>query len=108
MNLIPAINFIANAVWLSVFTLNSLPGFIFGQIIMTAILVTDLYLMMVAGRNHVWWFEVIAVRIPFSLYSGWITSASIVSMEFLLKAQGMHGEDAWNKPIVPPTTDWLK
>lgn len=79
MNLIFAANMLLNAAWLPVFMSNTLWGFIVSWVLIIGILLTDLSLMVIAGRNEVWWLEVFTIRLPFSLYSGWITAATIIN-----------------------------
>ena len=56
--------------------------------------------MVVAGRNEVWWPEVFLVRFTFSIYSGWITAATILNTVFMLKSWGMS-----DYPIVDENDD---
>jgi hypothetical protein len=67
-------------------------------------------MMIVAQRFEAWWLEVIMVRLPFSVYSGWVTGATILNTLYMLKSFGMaddpkidnnkNGGDGW--------WDWAK
>jgi len=89
-NLVFAINLLANAAWLPIFNTNTEWGLIVGFVLMLILLVTNLSMMSISGYNEVWWLEVLIIRIPFSLYAGWITTATILGLCFLLKSWGMY------------------
>lgn len=84
MNLMFALNMIATATWLPMYQMNTLWGFIVSWVIMLFILTTDLSMMVISMRNEVWWLEVFLVRVPLSMYAGWITVATILNTVFML------------------------
>jgi len=58
----------------------------------------------ISGRNDVWWLEVLVVRMPFALYGGWVTAATILNTAYMFKSWGMadpatvaipHNAKAW-------------
>ena len=57
-----------------------------------------LYLSLRATNN---WFEVIAIRTGLSIYCGWITSATILNIAFVLKAFGVKGDS------LPLSEEWF-
>ena len=52
-------------------------------------LITGLGVMIVADQCEVWWPEVFVVRIPWSIYTGWLVAATILSTTAMLKSWGM-------------------
>ena len=72
------------------------------------ILVTNLACMTIADRNVVYWPEVFLVRLPFSIYSGWVTSATILNTIFMLKSWGMSDPGTAEKPKSPKAWDFLE
>jgi len=61
--------------------------------------------MSIADHNESWWLEIIMVRVPFSIYSGWVTAATILNTAYMLKSWGMTDD----KNRVRPFTggDWV-
>jgi hypothetical protein len=45
--------------------------------------------MVISDHNKMWWLEIIMVRIPFSIYSGWVTAATFLNTAYMLKSWGM-------------------
>lgn len=63
-------------------------------------MITCLYLMVKSQNIKVWW-EYLLVNIGFSIYAGWITSATIISIATTLKIHGMESnEEAWGVAIL--------
>lgn len=89
MNFVFAANMIMNAAWLPVFQSNTQWGFIVGWLLLVGIWVTNTYLMVVSERFNTWWLEVLMVRLPFSIYSGWVTGATVLNTAYALKSMGM-------------------
>jgi len=48
----------------------------------------NLYIMMISTRTSVNWTEWISLRGGFSIYSGWVTAATILNATFMLKNLG--------------------
>ena len=55
-----------------------------------AMLATNLYIMMVSTRNTTNIWEWIGLRGGFSIYSGWVTAATILNASFVLKSLGVN------------------
>lgn len=89
MNFVFLVNMLCNAAWLPVFQSNTLWGFIVGWFLILGIWITNTYLMVIAERSEMWWFEALVVRIPFSVYSGWVTGATVLNTAYALKSMGM-------------------
>lgn len=66
-------------VWMPIYLTTSVWGLIVCFAMILLMLVTNLYIMIVSDFAEVWWLEVFTVRIPFSIYAGWITSATILN-----------------------------
>lgn len=45
--------------------------------------------MVISQRFEMWWLEVFLVRLPFSIYSGWVTGATVLNTAYMLKSWGM-------------------
>jgi hypothetical protein len=102
-----AFNCLVNSAWLPIFQSNTTWGFIVGLVFIAAILASDLYMMVVAGRAPVNWIEVITVRAPFSVYSGWVTAATILNMSYMLKSWGMSDPATIAKPKNPKAFEFM-
>jgi len=46
--------------------------------------------MVITDHNEVWWPEVFLVRLPITIYTGWISSATILNTTYMLKSLGMN------------------
>ena len=80
---------LANGIWMIVFITNSLWGFIISALLIAVILVTNILMMMASFRSQVNWIEMIGIRGGLSIYTGWITAATIVNIAYMLKSLGM-------------------
>jgi hypothetical protein len=98
LNLIPFMNFIANASWFPFALDTDKWSLIVGTVVIWIMLATGLACMMIADQSEVWWPEVFLVRIPFSLYSGWLIAANLLTTSTMLKSWGMRDPqtDEWN------------
>jgi len=105
MNLTFALNMILLGLWMPLNLSNSVLGYICSTIVIIGICVTDLKMMVIAGRNKLGWREMFIVRLTFSLYSGWITAATILNVDFMLKSLGMWAKET--KPYNDVAEDWL-
>ena len=106
MNFIFLINCLLNAAWLPVFQSNTLWGFIVGWVLLVGIWLTNTALMVISQRNHSWWLEVLMVRLPFSIYSGWVTGATVLNTAYMLKSWGMADEPNRVRPLTPTNETW--
>ena len=64
-----------------------------GLIDIVWMLATNIYIMMVSDRTTVNVTEWIGLRGGFSIYSGWVTAATILNATFLLKFFGVEDPD---------------
>jgi hypothetical protein len=81
-----------NRLWLMIFTRYNLTAFFISAVEIFGLLGTCLYIMMVVSRNKLNTFEVISVYTGFSLYSGWVTTATILNVTFCFKGVGFREE----------------
>lgn len=84
-----AANMGGNAAWIFIFQTNSEPGFIISFIFITGLLVTAVMIMNIADQGRLSVVGMITLRIGFSIYSGWLTAATILNSVALLKAFGV-------------------
>ena len=95
------INLIGNALWLVVFGQNGAVAFGFALVIIIGMLVTQVLIMRQTTRSKVNAFEFITLRCGFTIYTGWVTAATILNTTFFLKSIGMKddkagfAEDTW-------------
>ena len=82
-------NMIFNAMWLAIFQQYNLSAFFVSAVDIIALLVTCLMIMMKAQRNTTNFFETIGIYVAFSMYSGWVTTATILNVTFCLKGIGL-------------------
>ena len=83
------INMVLNAGWLfSAINFTDL-AFIFGLIIIIALLVVTVIIMDYSGTSRVNVTELIVVRIGFSIYAGWLTTATILNTVLVLISAGL-------------------
>ena len=92
---------IGNAIWLVVFMTNTSVGFAFALIDIILMLGTQVFIMQKATRNKINVIEFISLRCGFTIYTGWVTAATILNTTFFLKSAGMKdpsagfGETTW-------------
>jgi hypothetical protein len=93
---------ICNALWLVVFGRNNTVAFIIAWILIVGILVTDIIIMMKALRaKNLSVIEFLTLRVGFSIYSGWVTAATIINTTIILKSVGMEAnEETWGVIIL--------
>ena len=87
---------IINGLWLLIFQTYSGFGMIAGLLDIALMLATNIYIMMVSDRSSVNVTEWIGLRGGFSIYSGWVTAATILNATFLLKFFGVTEETGPN------------
>jgi len=80
---------IINAAWLFLFQVNTSWGFVLSLIDIIAMLVSNVYIMGLATTNKVDTWEWIGLRAGFSIYTGWLTAATILTAAFTLKSLGV-------------------
>ena len=84
------VNMLLNSFWLYIFQANSRVGFIVGCIEIWILLASCVVLMTrTAKAESLNWTEYISMNVGFSIYAGWVTSASILNIWFVLKTSGV-------------------
>lgn len=86
-------NMIINGFWLIIFQTFTGWGFVVALLDIFAMLATNIYIMMVSDRTSVNVTEWISLRGGFSIYSGWVTAATILNFTFMLKQFGVADPD---------------
>lgn len=82
-----------NSVWLVLFQTNTTWGFTLALIDIIAMLTSNIFMMMKSTQTSVNITEWISMRGGFSIYSGWVTTATILNIAFMLKAFGVADPD---------------
>ncbi len=90
---------VANIVWIFLWHYNAFPATLLAMLVLLASLIV-IYLRLGTGRTRVSTAETWAVRVPFSIYLGWITVATIANVTQVLYYLG------WNGFGIGPET-WL-
>ncbi len=90
---------VANIVWIFLWHYNAFPATLLAMLVLLASLIV-IYLRLGTGRTRVSTAETWAVRVPFSIYLGWITVATIANVTQVLYYLG------WNGFGISPET-WL-
>lgn len=89
-----AINMLGNALWLVIFGQNKVWSFIISLLVIIGMLTTQLFIMMQSVRSHLGLVGIISLRCGFSIYSGWVTAATILNASFVLKSLGLKDPSA--------------
>lgn len=79
------INMTLHAFWNVIFLTNSGPGYYISLVNIIAMLGTSYYMMHVSMRSTVNWIEFITMRLGFSIYSAWLTAATILNITYTMK-----------------------
>ena len=90
-----AINMVANVFWVPLFQLNTFTGFLLSQLVISVILTTALLISKEANAAELNWIETIGLKWGTSLYSGWLSVATVLNTSFLLKESGI--TEDWNE-----------
>jgi len=86
-------NMLINSVWLVLFQTNTVWGFAISLIDIIAMLSSNIFMMTKSTSTGVNVTEWISMRGGFSIYSGWVTTALILNVSFLLKSIGVADPD---------------
>jgi hypothetical protein len=80
---------ILNGLWLMVWLQDSAVTYGLGTLIIAMMAGTQTFMMMKTTRAKTNWVELISMRIMFTLYTAWVTAATIVNISIFLKAVGV-------------------
>jgi hypothetical protein len=81
---------LANIVWIFLWHYNRFPATLLAMLVLLASLIL-IYLRLGTGRTRADTAETWAVRVPFSIYPGWITVATIANVTQVLYYLGWNG-----------------
>ena len=100
-----AINMVANIFWVPLFQLNTATGFFLSQLVISVLLSTALLISKEVNAAELNWIETIGLKWGTSLYSGWLSVATILNTGFVLKGSGI-SED-WDEGIWSVIMLWV-
>jgi len=83
------INFTLSGTWTLIFQQNNLLAFIIALVVCIGMLGTAVYILQVSLENRLSVTGIIAMRVGFAIYSGWLTVATTLNISFVLKAAGL-------------------
>jgi len=83
------LNMFINAIWLFLFPLDNAFGFVAGLIDIAVMLTTNFMILQKSLKSSVNWIEWITLRGGYSIYSGWVTAATILNVTYMLKYFGL-------------------
>jgi benzodiazapine receptor len=84
-----SINMFFNGMWLLIFNQYSLAAFYLSCAVIFILLGTSFYMMAVITRTKMAnFFEIIGLYVGFSMYAGWITTATVLNIMFCVKGSG--------------------
>lgn len=83
------VNIILNQLWIVIFSFSTLPAFIASLLEIVWLLASTLFMMMKSTRASVNIWEWICLRAGMSIYSGWLTAATILTASTTLQKMGM-------------------
>lgn len=72
-----------------IFSFGNLPAFVSSLVEIIMLLVSTVYMMMMSTRTSVNVWEWIFIRAGMSIYSGWLTAATILTASTTLQKLGM-------------------
>lgn len=102
-----SINMILNAIWLPTFQSNSTVGFIFAQIIIIPMLVTALIMGKRAVNAKLNWAEMIGFRFGMSIYSGWLSTATILGAAIMFNSWGWSKANGYDGVVPTIVMLWV-
>ena len=88
-----AVNMVINGLWLCLFMTDTTWGFALGLVDIIAMLSSNIWILIKASSTELNMIEAISLRGGFSIYSGWVTVATILNTSFLLKRLGLADPD---------------
>lgn len=89
-----AVNLIANGLWLVLTRINSSFGLAISTLDIIFMDVTCIYMMMKSTRAKLDMFQIIVMRVMFTLYAGWVNAATIINITNFLASLGMKDPNA--------------
>jgi hypothetical protein len=90
MGYLPTVNFIGISCWLFLFVSNTNFTLLLAELVIISILITAVLIMNISSQGKLDWVSFIGLRVGFSFYAGWLTSATILGICIMLKAFGFN------------------
>ena len=87
------VNMFTQMTWFFLFQSYTGWGFIISSFDIGLMLATAVYMMMVSTRQVVNWWEAVFIRGGMTIYSGWLTTATILNIVIALKFLGVKDPD---------------
>lgn len=84
-----AINFLSQVLWMSIQQENNKYAIGLAHFFMIVMLFTCFWIMQAANRAKLNWIEMVVIRGGFSLYAGWIISATVLSTVWFCNTIGV-------------------
>lgn len=98
------VNMVFNGLWLVIFMRNQMWSFVLGCMVIIGLLATCVHILMLTLKNQTNLFEMFVMRVGFSIYSGWVTAATILNVTFCFKKGGVdisdENEEIWGVIIL--------
>ena len=91
---LPSLNYLLNSSWLFVFAWNLFGRYVLSNFIIIAMLVTSVQVMNIASSSKLTGMNFWGLRVGFSVYSGWLTAATILNVCISLKYYGFNSTEA--------------
>ena len=89
LNYLFATNMVTNGIWLPIFQLDSKVGFVIALLVIVVVISSAVYMMRKVTRARVNAWEFVSLRLGLSIYSGWLTAATILNVTYMLKCFGV-------------------
>jgi hypothetical protein len=93
MRFLPTINFTGISCWTYLFVANTKYTLLLSEIVIAIILATAVMIFNIASAGKLDWVSFIGLRMGFSVYAGWLTSATILGICITLKSFGFTEAD---------------
>ena len=102
-----AINMICNGLWLPTFQMNNTLGFFIAELLIIVMLGSALLMSKMANeaQDELNQIETIGFKWGTSVYSGWLSAATILNTSILLKHSGI--ADGWNEELWAVIILWV-
>ena len=92
-----SMNWTLCAIWLFVFQSNTVAGFVIAEIIIASFLALALIMTYKSGSNKLNCIEIFSFRVGISIYTGWLSAATILGASIMFSALGMTAENGYDE-----------
>ena len=101
------INMITQVIWFPTFQSYTKWGYVVSSIDIVVMTASAVYMMMQSTRMEVNGWEWAFIRAGLSIYTGWLTSATILNFTATLKEFGFSGFDWYSEEAITITILWI-